>query len=234
MLVARAGRGRSSASCGLSSVGAVVGATHPRAVGEARKLLPQAILLLPGVGAQGATPADIARAFTSGPASALVAASRSVMYAFRDGEDDWRAAAGGGGRAAESRGVDSLRLVGRRRVGAPRAGRAVRRRHVLVRYAAPAAFLLVVTVVALARCARTALGRSRRRRRRPPSSDAEASPTATPATPAPPKRVLRDPERRHARRDRGPVRDDGRRAARAEPGRRADGAPPRRSSVRIR
>ncbi len=79
--------------CGLSSVGAVVGATHPRAVSEARRLLPQAILLLPGLGAQGATPADIARAFTSGPASALVNASRSVIYAFRDAEDDWRTAA---------------------------------------------------------------------------------------------------------------------------------------------
>jgi orotidine-5'-phosphate decarboxylase len=45
---------------GLSAVGAVVGATHPRAVGEARKLLPRSILLLPGVGAQGATPADVA------------------------------------------------------------------------------------------------------------------------------------------------------------------------------
>jgi len=78
---------------GLSSVGAVVGATHPRAVGEARRLLPQAILLLPGVGAQGATPADLARAFTSGPASALVNASRSVIYAFRGGNDDWRGAA---------------------------------------------------------------------------------------------------------------------------------------------
>ncbi|HVD12698.1 MAG TPA: orotidine-5'-phosphate decarboxylase [Gaiellaceae bacterium] len=78
---------------GLSSVGAVIGATHPRAVGEARRLLPQAILLLPGVGAQGATPADLARAFTSGPASALVNASRSVIYAFRNSEQDWRAAA---------------------------------------------------------------------------------------------------------------------------------------------
>ena len=78
---------------GLSSVGAVVGATHPRAVGEARRLLPRAVLLLPGVGAQGATPADVARAFTSGPASALVAASRSVLYAFRSEGDDWRAAA---------------------------------------------------------------------------------------------------------------------------------------------
>jgi orotidine-5'-phosphate decarboxylase len=80
---------------GLSSVGAVIGATHPRAVGEARRLLPQSLLLLPGVGAQGATPADVARAFTSGPGSALVTVSRSVMYAYRQGDQsDWRAAAG--------------------------------------------------------------------------------------------------------------------------------------------
>ena len=79
---------------GLSSVGAVIGATHPRAVGEARRLMPQAVLLLPGVGAQGATPADVARAFTSGPASALVTVSRSVMYAFRASGSDWRSAAG--------------------------------------------------------------------------------------------------------------------------------------------
>ena len=78
---------------GLSSVGAVVGATFPRAVGEARRLLPQAVLLLPGVGAQGATPADVARAFTSGPASALVTVSRSVIYAFRVEGADWRTAA---------------------------------------------------------------------------------------------------------------------------------------------
>jgi orotidine-5'-phosphate decarboxylase len=78
---------------GLSSVGAVVGATYPRAVSEARRLMPQALILLPGVGAQGATPADVARAFTSGPASALVTASRSVIYAFRGTDEDWRAAA---------------------------------------------------------------------------------------------------------------------------------------------
>jgi orotidine-5'-phosphate decarboxylase len=80
---------------GLSSVGAVVGATYPRAVAEARKLMPQAILLLPGVGAQGGTPADVARAFTSGPASALVPVSRSVIYAFRVDGRDWRTAAAG-------------------------------------------------------------------------------------------------------------------------------------------
>ena len=79
---------------GLSCVGAVIGATMPRAVGDARRTMPQAVFLLPGVGAQGATPADVARAFTSGPASALVNASRSVIYAYRSSDADWRAAAG--------------------------------------------------------------------------------------------------------------------------------------------
>ena len=78
---------------GLSSIGAVVGATYPRAVAEARRLMPQAVLLLPGIGAQGATPADVARAFTSGPASALVPVSRAVIYAFRVEGADWRKAA---------------------------------------------------------------------------------------------------------------------------------------------
>ena len=78
---------------GLSSVGAVVGATHTRAVSEARRILPRSILLLPGVGAQGASAGDVARAFTSGPASALVAASRSVTYGFRTSGEDWRTAA---------------------------------------------------------------------------------------------------------------------------------------------
>src|SRR5437763_625876 len=78
---------------GLSAVGAVIGATHPRAVGEARRLLPRSLLLLPGLAPQGATPADVARAFTSGPASALVNVSRNVIYAFRVSGMDWRSAA---------------------------------------------------------------------------------------------------------------------------------------------
>ena len=79
---------------GLSSVGAVVGATHPRAVAEARRLMPQAIILLPGVGAQGGAVSDLHRAFQSGPASALVNASRSIDYAFRETGGDYREAAG--------------------------------------------------------------------------------------------------------------------------------------------
>jgi orotidine-5'-phosphate decarboxylase len=79
---------------GLSAVGAVVGATHPRAVSEARRLMPQSILLIPGVGAQGGKPGDLARAFTAGPASALVNASRSIIYASRESGGDFRSAAG--------------------------------------------------------------------------------------------------------------------------------------------
>lgn len=76
---------------GLSAVGAVVGATFPREVGEARALLPRSVLLLPGIGAQGGTPDGVAAAFAAGPASALVSASRSVIYASRAA--DWRTAA---------------------------------------------------------------------------------------------------------------------------------------------
>jgi orotidine-5'-phosphate decarboxylase len=79
---------------GLSAVGAVVGATFPREVAEARELLPRSVLLLPGIGAQGASPADVAAAFAVGPASALVSASRSVIYAYKEGGGDWRSAAG--------------------------------------------------------------------------------------------------------------------------------------------
>lgn len=90
---------------GLSSVGAVVGATHPGALGEARALMPRAVLLLPGVGAQGGRPEDLAAAFTAGPASALPSASRSVIYA--DSGPGWQEAAGAAaaGLAEQLRGL---------------------------------------------------------------------------------------------------------------------------------
>ena len=75
-------------------MGAVVGATVPRLIGDAPRAMPRTIILLPGVGAQGASPADVARAFTSGPASGLVNASRSVIFAYRETDADWRDAAG--------------------------------------------------------------------------------------------------------------------------------------------
>ena len=137
---------------GLSSVGAVVGATAPRIVGEARREMPRAIILLPGVGAQGAGPADVARAFTSGPSSALVNASRSVIYAYRDSPRG-RLARGGGGRG---RTPLVLGLGGRGLVTVDRTQ--------LARVAAPVLFLLAVTIAVL--LVRSGLQRERRRRTR--------------------------------------------------------------------
>lgn len=73
---------------GLSGLGAVVGATEPEHLGRLRTLMPDAIFLLPGVGAQGGDPADLGSAFTGDPASAIVTASRSIA-----GADDPGAAA---------------------------------------------------------------------------------------------------------------------------------------------
>ncbi len=64
----------------LSGAGAVVGATEPRFLARLRELMPRAILLLPGVGAQGGSVEELGAAFAE-PASALVTASRSVAGA---------------------------------------------------------------------------------------------------------------------------------------------------------
>lgn len=66
---------------GLSGAGAVVGATEPQRLGPLRELMPEAVFLLPGVGAQGGEPGRLGPAFAPGPAAALVAASRSVAGA---------------------------------------------------------------------------------------------------------------------------------------------------------
>ena len=63
---------------GLSGAGAVVGATAPQHLERLRELMPAAIFLIPGVGAQGGKPEDLAAAFAPGRSAALVAASRSI------------------------------------------------------------------------------------------------------------------------------------------------------------
>jgi orotidine-5'-phosphate decarboxylase len=65
-------------SPGLSGMGAVVGATEPEHIARLRELMPRAIFLIPGVGAQGGRPDQLGAAFAAGPASALVPASRSI------------------------------------------------------------------------------------------------------------------------------------------------------------
>lgn len=69
--------------CGLSDVGAVVGATEPQHLARARELMGAAPFLLPGVGAQGGRVEDLAPAFAPGRAGGLVTASRSIAGAYR-------------------------------------------------------------------------------------------------------------------------------------------------------
>jgi orotidine-5'-phosphate decarboxylase len=65
----------------LSSIGAVMGSTRPEHLQTARRLLPRAPFLLPGIGAQGGRVEDLAPAFAPGPAGGLVSASRSIARA---------------------------------------------------------------------------------------------------------------------------------------------------------
>ncbi len=63
---------------GLSGMGAVVGATEPQHFARLRELMPRAIFLIPGVGAQGGKPEQLGAAFSAGRAAGLVAASRGI------------------------------------------------------------------------------------------------------------------------------------------------------------
>jgi orotidine-5'-phosphate decarboxylase len=78
---------------GLSSIGAVTGATRPELLARLRELMPHAIFLLPGVGAQGGNVDDLVAAFQPHPAAGLVTASRSIVGAGGDGGDPAGAAA---------------------------------------------------------------------------------------------------------------------------------------------
>lgn len=69
---------------GYSCLGAVVGGTYPDDLKNLRALMPKSLLLVPGYGAQGATADDCAAAFAADGKGALVAATRSVIYAFSD------------------------------------------------------------------------------------------------------------------------------------------------------
>ena len=73
---------RLAGESGLSGMGAVVGATAPEHLGRMRELMPDAVFLIPGVGAQGGRPEQLGPALAPGrPASILVAAARSIAGA---------------------------------------------------------------------------------------------------------------------------------------------------------
>lgn len=67
---------------GYSSVGAVVGATYPQEAVKLREVMPHAIFLVPGYGAQGAGAADVKPCFKSDGTGAIVNNSRGIIFAY--------------------------------------------------------------------------------------------------------------------------------------------------------
>lgn len=92
---------------GLSSVGAVVGATAPREAARLREALPGVPFLVPGYGAQGAGAADLLPTFLPGGRGAVINASRSILYAYESREGPWRSAV----RAAASEAREDVERV---------------------------------------------------------------------------------------------------------------------------
>lgn len=83
-------------ACGLSDVGAVVGATYPDQARRLRTLMPDTIFLIPGYGAQGGTAADALAGARSDGRGAIVNSSRGIIGAWQQAKsDDWAGAARG-------------------------------------------------------------------------------------------------------------------------------------------
>jgi len=72
-----------------SSIGAVVGATHPENIKLLREIMPSVIFLMPGYGAQGATAKDIIDSFDDKGFGAIISSSSAINYAFPPEADDF-------------------------------------------------------------------------------------------------------------------------------------------------
>ena len=68
---------------GYSSIGAVVGATHPSVAAKLRTQMRHTFFLVPGYGAQGGGAADIAVSFDKNGLGAIVNNSRGIIAAYR-------------------------------------------------------------------------------------------------------------------------------------------------------
>jgi orotidine-5'-phosphate decarboxylase len=111
-MIAQMGAAHTGGS-GLSVLGAVVGATKSAEDGaRLRACMPDQILLVPGVGAQGGTAAEVvplvrAGQRTPGTAGVVVNASRSVLYPKRAPGQAWQGAV----RRAADQFAGSLRML---------------------------------------------------------------------------------------------------------------------------
>jgi orotidine-5'-phosphate decarboxylase len=66
-------------AAGANNCGFVVGATHPQELADMREMIPETMLLIPGIGAQGGDVAATIQANARG--AALINVSRGVIYA---------------------------------------------------------------------------------------------------------------------------------------------------------
>ena len=64
---------------GVSSLGAVVGATHPEDAALVRALMPNALFLVPGIGAQGAKFSDVIKVFRADHSGVVFPLSRGLF-----------------------------------------------------------------------------------------------------------------------------------------------------------
>lgn len=68
---------------GYSFVGAVVGATFSKVSKKLRSIMPRAIFLVPGYGAQGATAEDVKVCFNKDGFGAIINSSREIIFAYK-------------------------------------------------------------------------------------------------------------------------------------------------------
>jgi orotidine-5'-phosphate decarboxylase len=67
---------------GYSAIGAVIGATFPEEGRRLRSLMPEAIILVPGYGAQGGSAESAAACFNDDGLGAVVSSSRGITYKY--------------------------------------------------------------------------------------------------------------------------------------------------------
>ncbi len=70
---------KSSKWSGAGQLGYVAGATHPAELKDIRRLVPENLLLIPGIGAQGGDVEAVLKANANGPA--IINSSRAIIYA---------------------------------------------------------------------------------------------------------------------------------------------------------
>jgi orotidine-5'-phosphate decarboxylase len=87
---------------GYLDAGAVVGATRPEVGRRVRELLPNALFLSPGYGAQGGGASEVQPLLDQRGGGVLVNSSRGILYAYESSDAGYREAAGEAARRAKS------------------------------------------------------------------------------------------------------------------------------------